>query len=63
MKVGDLILWGKRKDIWLVVNVSKAKKTWHRVVEIYHPSIGVIETSWKSLREADVKILGKDPLL
>ena len=60
MKIGDLIIWGDRQDVWIVVNINKSKKTWHRYVEIYHPNIGVMKASWNALKEAEVKILKKD---
>ena len=51
MKQGDLVMYKciinplTREDVWVILNITKNKKTWHRQIILYN-SGGLIAIPW-----------------
>lgn len=51
MKSGDLVVfdnftgYGDTNRLWLILKITKTKKTWHRKIALYS-SLGTIYLSW-----------------
>jgi hypothetical protein len=51
VKSGDLVVFdncngtGDTNRLWLILKITKTKKTWHRKIALYN-SLGTIELNW-----------------
>ena len=53
MKQGDLVSSKETHELWIVLNVTHSKKTWHRVITLFKMG-QTMKVSWKERQKFEV---------